>query len=32
MLSTFFEGYRWTGVAVLGVALALLGNRLDRWR
>lgn len=26
VISTFFEGYEWTGTAVLGVALALLGN------
>jgi drug/metabolite transporter (DMT)-like permease len=33
LMSTFFEGYRWTGVAVFGVALALLGNWLAmRWR
>lgn len=33
LMSTFFEGYRWTGVAVLGVALALSGNGLAmRWR
>ena len=25
-ISTFFEGYKWTGTAFLGVALALLGN------
>jgi drug/metabolite transporter (DMT)-like permease len=28
LLSTFFEGYRWTGIAVLGVALAIAGNVL----
>ena len=26
VISTFFEGYQWTSTAVLGVALALLGN------
>jgi len=36
-LSTLFEGYRWTGVAVAGVALAVIGNVLAmpawaRWR
>jgi drug/metabolite transporter (DMT)-like permease len=28
LLSTAFEGYRWTGVAALGVALAVAGNVL----
>ena len=28
LLSTLFEGYRWTWVAVLGVALAIAGNVL----
>jgi drug/metabolite transporter (DMT)-like permease len=28
VLSTFFEGYRWTAVAALGVALAIAGNVL----
>jgi drug/metabolite transporter (DMT)-like permease len=28
LLSTFFEGYRWTWVGVLGVALAIAGNVL----
>jgi drug/metabolite transporter (DMT)-like permease len=28
LLSTFFEGYRWTWIAVLGVALAAFGNWL----
>jgi drug/metabolite transporter (DMT)-like permease len=28
LLSTIFEGYRWTWIAVLGVALAVLGNWL----
>ena len=28
LLSTLFEGYRWTWVAVLGVALAVAGNVL----
>lgn len=26
VISTFFEGYEWTATAVIGVALALLGN------
>lgn len=26
VISTYFEGYEWTGTAFLGVALALLGN------
>ena len=25
-LSTLFEGYRWTWIAVLGVVLAVVGN------
>ena len=25
LMSTLFEGYRWTGTAVLGVALAIFG-------
>ncbi len=28
LLSTLFEGYRWTWIAVLGVVLAVLGNAL----
>jgi drug/metabolite transporter (DMT)-like permease len=28
LLSTLFEGYRWTWVAVLGVVLAVIGNWL----
>jgi len=37
VLSTLFEGYRWTGVAVVGVVLAVIGNVLAmpawaRWR
>jgi drug/metabolite transporter (DMT)-like permease len=28
LLSTLFEGYRWTGIAVLGVLLAAFGNWL----
>ena len=28
LLSTFFEGYRWTWVAALGVVLAIVGNVL----
>lgn len=28
LLSTLFEGYRWTGLAVLGVVLAIVGNVL----
>lgn len=28
LLSTLFEGYRWTWIAVLGVALAVIGNWL----
>ena len=33
LLSTVFEGYRWTGTAVVGVVFAVLGNSLAlRWR
>ena len=28
LLSTAFEGYRWTAIGVLGVALAVVGNVL----
>jgi len=28
VLSTFFEGYRWTWVGAVGVALAVAGNWL----
>ena len=28
LLSTLFEGYRWTWVAALGVVLAVIGNWL----
>ena len=28
LLTTLFEGYRWTGPAVLGVVLAVAGNVL----
>jgi len=31
-LSTFFEGYQWTAVTVLGVVITLLGNLLIAWR
>jgi drug/metabolite transporter (DMT)-like permease len=35
-LSTLLEGYRWTGVAVVGVVLAVIGNLLAlptwKWR
>jgi drug/metabolite transporter (DMT)-like permease len=30
-MSTLFEGYRWTGVAVLGVVLAVIGNCIALW-
>ncbi len=28
LLSTFVEGYRWSGAGILGVALAVAGNVL----
>jgi hypothetical protein len=30
-LSTVLEGYRWTGVEVLGVVLAVIGNVIALW-
>ena len=30
-LSTVLEGYRWTGVAALGVVLAVIGNLIALW-